>query len=113
MNEVLCVRISLKPGSAPLVREWAVTLNETSRSEALTTMTDEGVSVESYFLDASPDGDHLVAYMRGVNLDQAALIASKSNHDIDRYHREFKRRAWGDRVVLEPLVDLVVTPEAG
>lgn len=108
MSEVVCTRIALKPGSLPLVREWAKTLNDDRRSEALATMSEEGVTVESYFLDSGPDGDYLIAYMRADSLDQAGRVASTSDLDIDRYHQEVKQRAWGERTTLERLVDLEV-----
>lgn len=108
MSEVQCARISLRPGSLPTVWEWAQTLNHTRRSEALATMADEGVSVESYFLESNESGDFLIAYIRAESLERAAGIASRSRHDIDRYHQEVKQTAWDQRVVLEPLVDLVV-----
>jgi hypothetical protein len=102
------MRIALKPGSLPLVREWAKTLAEDRRSEALATMMEEGVTVESYFLESGPGGDYLVAYMRADSLERAASVASASDQDIDRYHQEVKQKAWGERTSLEPLVDLVV-----
>ena len=106
MSEVVCTRIALKPGSLPLIREWASKLNNERRSEALATMIDEGVTVESYFLEAGPDGHYLVACMRAESLEKAAEKASSEN-DIDHYHQEVKDKAWGKRILLEPLVDLV------
>ena len=108
MTAVACTRIALNPQSVALIREWGKTVNEARRSEALATMVGEGVTVESYFLDSRPDGDYLIAYLRAESLEKAAQIASTSDHDIDRYHREVKQAAWGERTTLEPLVDLVV-----
>ncbi|MFP8878992.1 MAG: DUF6176 family protein, partial [Myxococcota bacterium] len=62
-TEVQCVRIRLKPGCRSRAHEWAATINR-RRSEALVTLEDEGVEIESVFLDAAPDGDFLVYYMR-------------------------------------------------
>jgi hypothetical protein len=108
MSEVVCVRIALNPESLALVREWGKTLNDVRRSEALATMIQEGVTVESYFLDSRPDSDYLIAYMRADSLEQAAQVALTSEHDIDRYHREVKQAAWGERTTLEPLIDLAI-----
>jgi hypothetical protein len=49
--ETSCVKIRLKPGSLDRVREWAKTLNETRRDEALATLRDETVVLEAAFLD--------------------------------------------------------------
>ena len=108
MSEVFCTRIALNPGSLPLIREWARTLADDRRPEAVATMIEEGVTVESYFLESGPEGDYLIAYMRADSLERAASVASSSDHDIDRYHQEVKQRAWGKRTSLEPPVDLVV-----
>ena len=48
--ETRCARIRLKPDSLERVRQWAKTLNETRRDEAITTLRDETVIIESYFL---------------------------------------------------------------
>ena len=71
-------------------------------------MIDEGVTVESYFLESGSQGDYLIAYIRAESLERASTVASRSDHDIDRYHQEIKRRAWGEHTTLELLVDLEV-----
>lgn len=106
MSEVACIRIELNPESIDLIREWSKTMNENRRPEALATMIQEGVTIESYFLDRRPEGDYLIAYTRAASLDEAAEVAAGSDREIARYHREVKQAAWGERTVLEPLVDL-------
>jgi hypothetical protein len=104
-THVSCTRIRLKPGSVERVHEWARTLNE-RRAEAIATLRDEEVTIESVFLDRSPDGDYLVYYMRGKDLDRSTGMAATSPHPIDAYHQTFKRDTWDDRSELELLVDL-------
>lgn len=108
MSEVRCVRIQLKPGSEPLIRDWAKKLHEERREEAIATLVDEGVTIESYFLDPRPEGDFLIGYMRATSLDQAAQIAARSDHDIDRYHQQVRVSSWAEVTRLERLVDLAV-----
>jgi len=108
VSEVRCVRILLEPGSEPLIREWAKELHEERRDEAIATLMDEGVTIESYFLDPRPEGDYLIGYMRATSLDEAGQIAARSDHDIDRYHQQVKVSSWTEVTRLEPLVDLVV-----
>jgi hypothetical protein len=86
-------------------REWAATINE-RRAEALETLKDEGASIESVFLEHTPEGDFLIYYMRADDFDAAARAASKSVHAIDAYHQKFKEDAWARDSQLELLVDL-------
>ncbi len=105
MTRVACHRIMLKPGSMARVREWARELNG-RRAEALATLSDEGVTIESVFLERTRDGDFLIYYMRGADLARSRDVAAKSKHDIDHYHQAFKRDAWEGGSELELLLDL-------
>lgn len=98
--ETVCVRVRLKPGSLPRVRAWAADLNE-RRDEVLATLRDEGVVVESVFLD----GDELVYYLKARDLAQAQAVFARSQHAIDAYHREFKNETFDEERTLELLVD--------
>ncbi len=101
-----CAKIKLKPGSIDRVLEWARTLNETRREEALATLRDETVILEAYFLDHTPDGDYLIAFMKAENFEASHLAYERSKHDIDHYHQQFKEAAWESLLPLELLVDL-------
>jgi hypothetical protein len=103
--ETRCAKIKLKPDSLERVREWAHTLNETRRDEAIATLRDETVIIESYFLESTPEGDFLVAFMKAESFDKSRKAAEISTHDIDRYHQQFKRDIWDSLQPLEPLVD--------
>jgi hypothetical protein len=101
-----CVKIRLKPDSLERVREWARTINESRRSEALATLRDESVVVEAAFLDQTTDGDFLVYFMKAESFETARRSVASSNHDIDLYHQRFKQDTWASREGLELLVDL-------
>lgn len=45
-EDVICAKVWLQPGSEARVREWASHIN-THRTEALQTLQEEGVSIES------------------------------------------------------------------
>ena len=62
-------RVRLKPGSLPRVRAWAAELNA-RRDEVLATLRDEGVIVESVFLD----GEELVYYLKAKDVAQAQAV---------------------------------------
>ncbi len=98
-----CVKIKLKPDSLPRVREWAAGINM-RKDEALATLEDEGVVLESFFLDSSEAGDYLI--IRARNLKQAADVVERSTHGIDAFHKAFQRDTWESGEGLELLVDL-------
>ena len=101
-----CVKIQLKPNSLARVREWATTLNESRRAEALVTLRAETVVFEAAFLDHTAEGDFLIYVMKAESFDKAKEAAATSTDEIDKYHKEFKRDTWGSRKQLEVLLDL-------
>lgn len=104
--ETTCVKIRLKSGSLDRVREWAKTLNETRRDEALATLRDETAVLEAAFLDHTDDGDFLIYVMTVENPQQSKEAVKHSAHPIDEYHRQFKREVWAQIQELEQLVHL-------
>ena len=100
-----CNRIKLKPDSADRVMEWAKFINE-RKDEALQTLEDEGVFIESVFLEKTPEADYLIYYMKLESLEKAGEVVSKSKHAIDAYHKQFKIDCWEKGESLQLLVDL-------
>jgi hypothetical protein len=98
--ETVCVKVRLKPGSLPRVQAWAAELNA-RRDEVLATLRDEGVVVESVFLD----GDELVYFLKAKDVAHAQAVYARSQHAIDGYHREFKDETFAEQRPLELLVD--------
>jgi L-rhamnose mutarotase len=98
--ETVCVRVRLEPGALARVREWAAELNA-RRDEVLATLRDEGVRVESVFLD----GETLVYYLKADSVERAREIYAQSEHAIDAYHRQFKDETFAEQTSLELLVD--------
>ena len=94
------MRVRLEPGSLQRVREWAAELNA-RRDEVLATLQDEGVRVESVFLD----GETLVYYLKADSIDKARDVYAGSQHAIDAYHQRFKDETFAERTQLELLVD--------
>ena len=105
MFETNCVKIKLKSGSIKRVREWAAEINR-RRDEALATLRDEGVLVESVFLDSGEEGDFLIYYMKAESLQKAREAGRNSTHEIDAYHHQFQRDTFESGKKLELLVDL-------
>lgn len=105
-----CTRVKLKPNSIPRVREWAAELNS-RRVEAIETLKDEGVFIESAFLEQTSEGDFLIYYMRMESMEKAKAVVARSPHPIDAYHKQFKIDCWETREDLELLVDFDRTSE--
>ena len=71
----------------------------------LHTLRDEGVIIESVFLDTSEEGEYLIYYMKTESLERAREVGQKSSHPIDAYHKKFKEDTWGSSHILEELID--------
>ena len=99
-----CVKIALDEASLPAVRKWAATLRA-REDEVLATLRDEGVVVESVFLDQSAAGCYLIYFIKALDLDRANQVAARSTHAIDDFHKRFQREHWRERSRLELLVD--------
>ena len=101
--------IKLKENSEDGVAAWASTING-HKDEALATLRDEGMKVESWFLLTLDDGVYLLSYMRSEDLERAHEVVEQSKHEIDTFHQQFKKDNWvrGSTTELELLVDLAV-----
>lgn len=102
--ETICIRTKLKKGSLDDVRKWFQTLRERP-DEVLQSLKDEGVIVESAFLDKQDNDYYLIYYMKAENLSQARDLAMKSTLAIDKYHKECFKNFCEDRIELEQLID--------
>ncbi|MFZ4100246.1 MAG: DUF6176 family protein [Chlamydiia bacterium] len=99
-----CIRIRILEDELPLVRTWIANLVRRSE-EVLESMRQEGVSVESIFLDEHPTAIYLVWYLRSNDLASAFRIAQQSQLPIDLYHRSEIERFVKDRNPMELLAD--------
>lgn len=77
--------IKLKPNSEATVANWKTVL-QARKEEALATLRDEGVQVESWFEVDIAGEQYLLWYMRAESIAQAWQVAMASKHDIDAYH---------------------------
>lgn len=105
--DVRAYLIKLKKDSGERVSEWASTINA-RKDEALATLREEGVEVESWFLLSMNGEDYLLSYMRSEDEERAREVAGRSRHEIDAFHQRFKRDTWvrGSVTELPLLVDL-------
>jgi Family of unknown function (DUF6176) len=77
--ETRCIKIRLKPNSIEKVREWARVLSE-RKAEAIETLRDESVILESVFLDQTDEGAFLIYLMKAESFARAREAAQKSTH---------------------------------
>lgn len=108
--ETVCVKVRLKPDSLGQVREWATELRSRA-DEALATLREEGVVIESAFLDRTKEGDFLIYYLKAKELGPSAEVVSGSVLPIDAFHQKFKAETWERREQLELLIDFENLPE--
>ena len=97
--------IKLKTGSNEDVQEWRETL-ERRRAEAVQTLIDEGVEIESWF-EVEIDGDrYLLWYMRSEAIERAHDTFAKSTHDIDAFHAQKMAKVTDKMIPALPIIDL-------
>lgn len=108
--ETRCIRITLKPGSLPAVREWQEFL-AAHRDEVIGTLKAEGVVLEAVFLDRYGADDVLIYVMTCADFVKAQDVATRSKSAVDAFHRKFKQDWWAERLPLEPLLDFYNLPE--
>ena len=97
--------IKLKTGSNRDVQEWKETL-ERRREEAVQTLIDEGVEIESWF-QVGIDGDqYLLWYMRSEAIERAHDAFAESTHDIDAFHAQIMKKITDKMISTLPLIDL-------
>jgi arabinogalactan endo-1,4-beta-galactosidase len=109
-KETRCIKIKLKPNSLEKVQEWKRVINE-RKDEALATLRDEGVILETVFLDQTSEGDFLIYFMKAESFDKAKEVFEKSVHAIDAFHQKFKNETWEGGKKLELLIDLSTSTE--
>jgi hypothetical protein len=101
--------IELKPNAMDRVEAWAKTLNERT-DEAIATLQDEGVIIESWFHFTLADKDYLLCYTRAESIAKAQAVVQTSPHAIDAYHKQFKKDTWVGGKAARLLVDLAHDP---
>jgi hypothetical protein len=103
--DVSCILIEIKPGSRARVEEWAAHITA-NKEEAIATLRNEGVTVESFFFLTINSVDHLICYMRAKSMEKAHDVVEKSLSEIDAYHKKFQRDTWVSGNRAELLIDL-------
>lgn len=101
----ICIKTKVNTDLLDEVRAWFQTLKE-RLNETMETLKNEGVLVESAFLDKQGDDVYLIYYLKAHDIDKAYEIFEKSTSSIDSYFKECWKKYCKGRVVLEELLDL-------
>lgn len=97
--------LRLKPDTEPDVREWRDTLIR-RRDEAVETLRNEGVEVESWFEAEIEGKPYLIWYMRSPSIERAWEVFHSSQLEIDQFHHDLLGSITDGVVQAKPLIDL-------
>lgn len=103
--DIRCVVVELRPNSVGRVKEWAGFILD-NREEAILTLENEGVTIESFFFVTIESKDYLIGYMRAKSMAQAREAVKHSLSQVDAYHQQFKKDTWVGGITAELMLDL-------
>lgn len=101
--------IKLKPNVKEDVEDWSNTI-KARRDEALQTLRDEGVAVESWFQVEIEGAPYLLWYMRADSIERVWEVAAKSDHEIDAYHFDIMSKITQSQIQAIPILDMSIEP---
>lgn len=97
-------KYKVKKDFLEVIREWSRTLNS-RKDEVLKTLEQEGVFIETAFLDKQGDDFYLIYFIKCTNLDNALKVFAASDAAIDSYHRKVMSDSLCQSESLELLID--------
>src|SRR5262249_53296386 len=98
-------RIKIKEGALNEVRQWYQTLLQ-RKEELRDAFAQEGVILESVFLERTREGDFLIYYMRQDDIEKVYENLAKLQLPVRLFHIECCQKYCDECIVLEPLFDL-------
>ena len=105
MAETQCLKIRIKPGLTLPVIGWLKNLNN-QLDEVRELLRDEGILIESIFLERSRDGDYLILYQKAKDLSKASETFHQSSSPLALATQKFISETWGEIQPLELVIDL-------
>jgi len=105
--DVKAVLIKLKPNSENDVQSWKNEI-ERLRDQAIQSLRNENITIESWFKTEISGEKYLLAYIRANDIKKSQKIAANSTLEVDKIHQQFKRNCFekNDNINFELLVDL-------
>lgn len=104
-SKVICTRTKLRKDALNEVQNWLKTLQD-RKYEVIETFRDEGVWIESAFLEKAGEDYYLLFYIRADDVEHALTTFQKSTHPIDVFHKECWRKYATESSTLELVFDL-------
>ena len=105
MPDIQCLKIEIKPGKTDYVAEWIRGLTDRDLAGLNEVLANEGMIVETIFLDRTPKADYLLLYQRAESLVKANEVFNASTHPVDEAVRAFIAETWADVQPLALLID--------
>ena len=105
--EIASGLIKLKPDSGEKVEEWRNTISSRIE-EAIATLRDEGVEVESWFTVQIDGQEYLLWYLRAESIKRVFAVSQTLKHPIDKFHYELMAEitATNGNILAKPIMDL-------
>lgn len=103
--ETICIKSKLKKDSIHQVRKWFDTLKERI-VETKESLKNEGIVVESAFLDKCGEDYFIIYYLKAEDIQRAYDVFEKSTLAIDDYYKKCWKTYCEGREVLEELIDI-------
>jgi len=91
--DIKAVLIKLKPNSEKTVQEWRREI-ERLRDQAIQSLRNEDISVESWFKTEISGESYLLAYIRANDIEKAHKVVAESTLKVDEIHQQFKKDCW-------------------
>lgn len=101
--------IKLRPNSDSDVKEWRETMRA-RRDEALQTLRDEGVVIESWFTVEIAGEPYLLWFLRADSIARVWEVAETSDHAIDVYHFDKMSKMAEAHIQAVSILDLSIDP---
>lgn len=103
--KVMCIKTKLKKEYLEEIRAWFQTLKE-RMNETLESLKNEGVFVESAFLDIQGTDLYLIYYIKAKDIAHVYEVFTNSDLAIDHYYKKCWKQYCEGRVILEELLDI-------
>lgn len=109
--EIAAGLIKVKSGSDETIYTWSETI-QSRMDEALLTLKDEGVEIESWFELEIKNEKYLLWYMRAISIEKVWKAFEKSKHEIDHFHLQSMTSITDEVILTKPLLDICSSKSA-
>jgi hypothetical protein len=104
--EVQCIKVRIHPERIAEARQWLEMMNERG-DETLELIQEEGIAIESVFVEENDDGMFLYQYVRAPSLQAAHEAFQSSENPMAAETQRFVERTWVEASPLTLVADYV------